>query len=334
VLATGVALFLCGGAHADETHVLQPNETVAGIARKFHVTVAEIAKANHLKNPDSVPDFTKLKIPSSSHHFKITERLHSSAYIDGDAVNVRVGPSKDRPVMMTCDTGQAITVTAVREDWAQIRLPSGRTGWIRRDLVKYGHADGESHPVEHVARHERSGDDEQEAPKKRPHPKLHVARAESDDKTRRTHKAAHKSAPVQAARHGTRKAELAVRSTGSDIVRTAYAYRGTPYRYGGSSRNGFDCSGFTSYLYGRKGVSLPHSARAQFETGKKVDRAHMKPGDLVFFHTVTSGISHVGMYVGNGNFVHASSRRQGGVRVDSLSEGYYRQAFRGARRVR
>lgn len=60
----------------------------------------------------------------------------------------------------------------------------------------------------------------------------------------------------------------------------------------------------------------------------------MHPGDLVFFHTVTPGISHVGMYVGDGKFVHASSRRHGGVRVDNLNSGYYRNRFRGARRVK
>ena len=62
--------------------------------------------------------------------------------------------------------------------------------------------------------------------------------------------------------------------------------------------------------------------------------SELKPGDLVFFHTVTPGISHVGMYVGNGHFVHASSRRSGGVRVDNLDSGYYTSAYRGARRMR
>ena len=68
--------------------------------------------------------------------------------------------------------------------------------------------------------------------------------------------------------------------------------------------------------------------------GSHVDKHGMKAGDLVFFHTVTPGISHVGMYVGNGKFVHASSRRSGGVRVDSIDSGYYSKAFRGARRLR
>ena len=119
-----------------------------------------------------------------------------------------------------------------------------------------------------------------------------------------------------------------------DIVRTAYAYRGTPYHYGGTGRGGFDCSGFTSYLYRQKGVALPHSAAGQFNHGQHVSKSDLKAGDLVFFHCGRRGISHVGMYVGNGKFVHASSPHSGGVRVDSLNDGYYQRTFRGARRVK
>jgi cell wall-associated NlpC family hydrolase len=148
----------------------------------------------------------------------------------------------------------------------------------------------------------------------------------------------HATPPAQArqgSRHGARRAvaEAPAPEAASDIVRTAYSYRGTPYVYGGASRGGFDCSGFTSYLYGKRGVALPHTARGQFAMGRKVERGDLKPGDLVFFQTVTPGISHVGVYVGNGQFIHASSRRSGGVRVDSLDSGYYKEHFRGARRM-
>jgi cell wall-associated NlpC family hydrolase/uncharacterized protein YraI len=123
-------------------------------------------------------------------------------------------------------------------------------------------------------------------------------------------------------------------ASSNDIVRAAYAYRGTPYRWGMSRPGGFDCSGFTKYVYGRKGVSLPRTAAEQYHAGHAVGHKGMKPGDLVFFHTTRSGISHVGMYVGSGKFVHSSSKKSGGVRVDSLDTGYYSKAFRGARRVR
>ncbi|HEV2471673.1 MAG TPA: SH3 domain-containing C40 family peptidase, partial [Chthonomonadales bacterium] len=132
----------------------------------------------------------------------------------------------------------------------------------------------------------------------------------------------------------SRSAYRAPLSRGELLARSACTYRGIPYRYGGVSRNGFDCSGFTRYLFGLRGIALPHSARAQAQFGVAIPRTELRPGDLVFFHTVTRGISHVGVYVGKGKFVHASSRREGGVREDSLSSGYYRAAYRAARRVR
>jgi cell wall-associated NlpC family hydrolase len=119
---------------------------------------------------------------------------------------------------------------------------------------------------------------------------------------------------------------------GNTLVRAALAYRGTPYRWGGEARGGFDCSGFTLYLYRQRGISLPHSASAQFRMGRAVSRGDLQAGDLVFFQTITNGISHVGMYIGEGKFVHASSRRSGGVRTDTLDSGYYRERYRGARR--
>ena len=113
----------------------------------------------------------------------------------------------------------------------------------------------------------------------------------------------------------------------------AYGYRGTPYRYGASGRGGFDCSGFTSYVYRKKGVSLPHNAAAQYRKGSRVKSKDLKPGDLVFFNTTRRRVSHVGIYAGEGKFVHASSGG-GRVRVDSLNSGYYRSRLVGARRVK
>ncbi len=118
----------------------------------------------------------------------------------------------------------------------------------------------------------------------------------------------------------------------STLIQTALACRGTAYRRGGTSRGGFDCSGFTRYVYAKYGVSLPHSSAAQASRGISINRSDLQPGDLVFFQTTGRGISHVGIYIGNGNFVHAASRGRG-VTVDSINSGYYSPRYRGARRV-
>jgi cell wall-associated NlpC family hydrolase len=115
------------------------------------------------------------------------------------------------------------------------------------------------------------------------------------------------------------------------ITRSAMSYRGMPYRWGGSQvETGIDCSGFTRYLYHKLGISLPHSARSQYEMGKPVQKADLIAGDLVFFNT-DGPITHVGMYIGDGKFIHASNVRRG-IKVDRLASRYYQTRYAGARR--
>lgn len=125
-------------------------------------------------------------------------------------------------------------------------------------------------------------------------------------------------------------------SSSSDIVATAKQYLGTGYVYGGASPSGFDCSGFTMYVYGQHGYSLPHSATSQWQSGlgtRVYSISELQPGDLVFFNDPSrnagKACSHVGIYVGNGKHIHSSSSRSGGVIVSSLTSGYYNTYFVG-----
>ena len=118
---------------------------------------------------------------------------------------------------------------------------------------------------------------------------------------------------------------------GSSIVATAKQYLGSKYTYGGSSPStGFDCSGFTSYVFKQHGISLNRTAAGQYSNGVAVSRANLQPGDLVMFGK--SGINHVAIYIGGGQIIHASTPSTG-VRIDSLSTGYYNNHYVGARRV-
>jgi cell wall-associated NlpC family hydrolase len=118
-----------------------------------------------------------------------------------------------------------------------------------------------------------------------------------------------------------------------DLIREALRNRGTPYVWGGSSRGGFDCSGFVLYVYRKKrGIMLPHHAADQARLGVAVAREELQPGDLVFFTgTYRRGISHVAIYIGNNQIVHAASH-MGNVRIDSLT-GYYARRYYTARRL-
>ena len=125
-------------------------------------------------------------------------------------------------------------------------------------------------------------------------------------------------------------------SSGSAIVDTAKSYLGVRYVYGGASPSGFDCSGFTMYVYQQHGYSLPHSATSQWQSGlgtKVWSIGALQPGDLVFFNDPSrnagKACSHAGIYIGDGQFIHSSSSSSGGVIVSSLTSGYYYNYFVG-----
>jgi cell wall-associated NlpC family hydrolase len=115
------------------------------------------------------------------------------------------------------------------------------------------------------------------------------------------------------------------------IMQTAVRYVGVPYYFGGTGPDSFDCSGFVRYVFARSGTSLPRTADAQYEAGQPVNRGRLQPGDLVFFTTYASGVSHSGIYLGDGKFISATSSR--GVAVDRLDDGYWGARYLGARRV-
>jgi cell wall-associated NlpC family hydrolase len=120
---------------------------------------------------------------------------------------------------------------------------------------------------------------------------------------------------------------------GHRLAATALEFRGVPYRNGGTSPAGFDCSGLVRYVLARHGLEVPRQTREQYTAGRRIGRTDLQAGDLVFFSTVASGASHVGIALDHDEFVHAPSSR-GVVRVERLTTEYWRSRFVGARRVR
>lgn len=123
----------------------------------------------------------------------------------------------------------------------------------------------------------------------------------------------------------------AVHAEGNPLTDTVKELYGTPYKASGTTKKGFDCSGFTRYVFKALGVELPHSSGAQYELGTKVAKADLQPGDLVFFNTNGRSVSHVGIYIGDNTFVHSESSR--GVINTKLDEAYWKKRYVGAKRV-
>lgn len=118
----------------------------------------------------------------------------------------------------------------------------------------------------------------------------------------------------------------------SELVQTALSLRGVPYRNGGQSPTGFDCSGFTHYVFAERGMWLPREVSDQFKVGRSIERHEVAPGDLIFFTTTGRRVSHVAIAIGGDAFVHAPSSR-GVVRVESLDSEYWAPRVIGFRRI-
>jgi cell wall-associated NlpC family hydrolase len=297
-------------ADAQRVVVVRENDTVWSLAKRYGVLPQDIVKANGLKNPDSLTPGSRLKIPAAVKPTVVAVTMWKSGFIRADRVCIRYAPNRTDRSVTLLDKGHPVLVTARRGNWLQVRLPTGQFGWVRDDFVQ-------------VTSTQVAG-----APSRKPKRAASARPVLTAVKSK-------KGKVAQGSRVVNRRRGALASGGVSDesVVRLASRYKGVRYRWGGSSRNGFDCSGFTRYIYRQHaGVDLPHSASAQFRMGTPVPRDQLKPGDLVFFQTYRRGASHVGIYIGDGKFIHASSAGRR-VRVDSLNDGYYRQRYLGARRL-
>ena len=208
-------------------------------------------------------------------------------------LRVREAPSTSAAVLGKLAAGTEVKIQGVEDEWYVITL-ADQTGYIHSDYVEFTPAE--------------EGEDGAEA----------VPQAETPEE--------------QQAEEGKTEAPCVQQQ----IVDTACLYLGCRYRYGGSSpETGFDCSGFTSYVYAQFGVSLERTASGQLNDGPAVAKEDLQMGDLVLFRDTrvsSKGASHVGIYIGNNKFVHASSSRTGYVLINELSESYWSGHYVGARR--
>lgn len=283
------------------------------LARRAGVTVAQIRRVNPKVN------WAKLKVGSSV-NVPVVYRKPSPGYasiptkralVNASNVNVRSAPSTTSRFLRQVPAGAVGTILDRETGWYKLKFASGSIGWVKGTLLK---------PLKtssYIAQNKSS----------RSARASYTAQRTTGSKgnTVRSH-----SNPIVRS-SGTYVTARPV--SGSSLINRAYDFLGTRYRYGGTSRSGIDCSGFSQAVYKSQGISIPRTSSQQSKVGKSVPKETLKQGDLVFFRTRGgSRVSHVGVYVGNGRFIHASSGK-GRVTTSSLSEGYYSRRYAGARRV-
>lgn len=219
------------------------------------------------------------------------ETVLKTQYVKSASVNLRAEPNTSAAVVTTLTVNTSVDVYEEKDGWSKVKIKSlAKEGYISTALLS---------------------DTKQET-----------------------------SRGAEATRNKTQKSttpvvnETTTTTTtsggGTSVVSKAKQYIGSRYVYGGSSPSGFDCSGFTSYVYKQFGVSLNRTAAGQYSNGTAVSKAQLQPGDLVMFGK--SGINHVGIYIGGGQMVHAANPSRG-VTIDTINSGYYANNYVGARRV-
>lgn len=311
------------------------------IARKFGMTPPMIRAANPDVDWNKLRPGRKIKIPAvtGSTALAVLKKRKGItthyAILRGDNVNVRAGARTDSESVLQVDGGTPVVIIDRMDNWYKLKFPHGTKGWVRGDLLEpqesrpkaflaYQRQNDDPQPV-YASRRRNDDDDEDSRPSMRRH------RSESRV-ANRNHSTKRYAYPGPSRRNRSEDTMAYTGGDGDGVLTAARSRLGERYRFGASGPNATDCSGFTQSSYRRVGVNLPRTAREQASIGKPVSRAELKPGDLVFFHTTRSGISHVGIYKGNNEFIHASSGK-GHVTISKL-EGYYDRRFVTARRVR
>ena len=319
-------------AKAGGTYVVKEDDNDWIIAKNVGTTPKVLRQLNPGVNMNTIHPGQKLHVPGSSYVASVPAIHTRHAVIGKDDVVLRRDPSTDADMITTVDEGTKVLVLDREKNWYKLRFPKGTEAWVRGDNLRPAQVEVA------VAHHKATTHSISRSVAVRSQHNARLAYLQHLERLQRQQSHSHNVAMRHQSRLTAKRLKAArmaanMPEVDSDVLADAKTWLGTPYRYGAMSRGATDCSGFVGQVYRKHGVRLPRTSTEQSHVGAQVSRGELKEGDLVFFRTRGSGrVSHVGIYVGGGRFIHASSGG-GQVQISSLGESYYSRRFAGARRV-
>ncbi len=267
---------------------------------------------------------------------KSTEKTETTKevkmYVSSEVVNLRKEESTSSDTLAQLEKGTQVTVISENNGWSKVKV-NNKQGYISSSLLSERKPETTTSRGLETARKEITNDNE--TSKKSETASTETKKATSNNTTtsteskKTTTSAETKTTTSNNSSTPAKTSDTKTSSTtnkGQEVCNYAKQFLGCKYVYGGTSPKGFDCSGFTQYVYKHFGVTLNRTSQAQASNGKSVKKADLKPGDLVIF----SG--HVGIYIGDGKFIHAANSKKG-VIITSLSDSYYVKNYITARRI-
>ena len=312
-----IAIPLAAGA--DEIYKVRKGDNLSRIAKRFHVKAGRIMEANGLES-DLLKPGDMLSIPAGVSKAAASRAPESRpAAVEEEGASGDNAPAVDKKAAASANAPAVDKKAAASANALEVDLHTVEPGETLTSIAgMYGMSVKELKALNRIRRPRklRAG---AQILVHQPAPEPAVALTYADPSTDARN-------PVEPGK-GT-----GVGAIKEKLIRIAQKMLDIPYRFGGSSFLGIDCSGYVQKVFGLLDVVLPRTAREQFSHGEKVEKEDLSVGDLVFFRTYAKYPSHVGIYLGNNEFIHASSKDRR-VKIDSLDAPYYYKRFVGARRV-
>ena len=317
--------------------------------------ITTLYKGDKVTITDSDNGWYKVKLSNgktgwvSDDYIKVTSSSSKTGKVTADSLNVRSGAGTKYSVIASLSKGSKITITSTKGDWHKIKMSNGKTGWVSAKHISLSNSSSSSSNSSSSVNNKIGTINTSS---------LNVRKGAGTNYSVIATVKSGQRVGILSSKNGWYNVLLSngkkgwvsskyVKVSNGDpnsvlqdntntnkaakIVALAKKQLGKPYEWGAEGPNSFDCSGLTYYVYKQHGITLPRSSKAQSQKGKTISKSNLQAGDLVFFNTNGSGVSHVGIYIGNGNMIH-STKPGDVVKTTSINSSYYKNKFVTAKR--